>query len=156
MKHGGGSVMVWGCMAASGVGNLHFIEGTMNKNVYLTILKTNLKDSVRKLGIESNFKFYQDNDPKHTAHDVKSYLLYNCPKVIKTPAQSPDLNAIEHLWDELGRRIQDRLCTSKKQLENALLEEWNKISPNVCQKLVESMPKRLQAVENQKGGATKY
>lgn len=156
VKHGGGSVMVWGCMAASGVGNLHFIDGIMNKHVYLAILKKNLKESVQKLGIEDNFKFYQDNDPKHSAHDVRSWLLYNCPKVIKTPAQSPDLNVIEHLWDELGRRMQDRMCTSKEQLKNALQEEWSMISPNVYKNLVESMPRRLQAVENQKGGALKY
>ncbi len=31
-KHGGGSVMVWGCMSAAGTGELQFIEGTMNAN----------------------------------------------------------------------------------------------------------------------------
>ncbi len=30
VKHGGGSVMVWGCMSAE----LQFIEGTMNANMY--------------------------------------------------------------------------------------------------------------------------
>ncbi len=33
VKHGGGSVMVWGCMSAVGTGELQFIEGTMNANV---------------------------------------------------------------------------------------------------------------------------
>ena len=32
VKHGGGSVMVWGCMSAAGTGELQFIEGTMNNN----------------------------------------------------------------------------------------------------------------------------
>ncbi len=32
VKHGGGSVMVWGCMSAAGTGELQFIEGTMNAN----------------------------------------------------------------------------------------------------------------------------
>ncbi len=30
VKHGGGSVMVWGCMSAAGTGELQFIEGTMS------------------------------------------------------------------------------------------------------------------------------
>ncbi len=33
VKHGGGSVMVWGCMGAAGTGELQFIEGTMNANM---------------------------------------------------------------------------------------------------------------------------
>ncbi len=36
VKHGGGSVMVWGCMST---GELQFIEGTMNTNMYCDILK---------------------------------------------------------------------------------------------------------------------
>ena len=44
-------------MAASGTGNLVFIDSTMNKWVYLNILKNNLKQSAEKLGILSNFKF---------------------------------------------------------------------------------------------------
>ncbi len=32
VKHGGGSVMVWGCMSAAGTGELQFNEGTMNAN----------------------------------------------------------------------------------------------------------------------------
>ena len=29
VKHGGGSVLMWGCMSAAGVGELHFIDGIM-------------------------------------------------------------------------------------------------------------------------------
>ncbi len=36
VKHGGGSVLMWGCMSAAGVGELHFIDGIMNSpNVLL-------------------------------------------------------------------------------------------------------------------------
>ncbi len=34
VKHGGGSVMVWGCMSAAGTGKLQFIEASMNANMY--------------------------------------------------------------------------------------------------------------------------
>ena len=39
VKHGGGNVMVWGCMSAAGVGELHFMEGNMNSNMYCEILQ---------------------------------------------------------------------------------------------------------------------
>lgn len=34
-KHGGGSVMVWVCIAASGVGNLVFMDSTIKKEEFL-------------------------------------------------------------------------------------------------------------------------
>ncbi len=48
--HGGGSVMVWGCMSAAGTGELQFIEGTMNANMYCDILKQSMIPSLRRLG----------------------------------------------------------------------------------------------------------
>ncbi|GFV34533.1 transposable element Tc1 transposase [Trichonephila clavipes] len=63
VKYRKGNPIVWGCIASSGVGNLHFIDGIMNKYVYLDILKLNLKKSVSKLGISGYFKLYPDNDP---------------------------------------------------------------------------------------------
>jgi hypothetical protein len=156
VKHGGGSVMVWGCFSAAGVGNLVFIDGIMDHKVYINILKENLATSAARLGIENKFHFYQDNDPKHKATNTRLWLLYNCPKVMETPPQSPDINPIENLWDELGRRVARRHVTSKTQLKEILLEEWNKIQPEYCQKLVDSMPKRLACVQKQKGYATKY
>jgi hypothetical protein len=77
--------------------------GIMNQPVYMDLLKPNLKVSAQKLGIKNSFSFYQDNDPKHKAWINRMWLMYNCPKVIDTPPQSPDLNPIENLWDELGR-----------------------------------------------------
>lgn len=42
VKHGGGSILVWGCMAASGVGAMHVIEeNTMDQDVYIRFLKEN-------------------------------------------------------------------------------------------------------------------
>jgi len=34
IMHGGGSIMVWGCMSAAGTGELRFIEGSMDFNMY--------------------------------------------------------------------------------------------------------------------------
>ncbi|GFT33919.1 uncharacterized protein TNCV_4384001 [Trichonephila clavipes] len=73
-------------MASSGVGIVNFIDGIMNKYVYLDILKRNLKQSDSKLEISGHFKLHQDNDPKHTADIYMLWGLYHCPSVIKSPA----------------------------------------------------------------------
>ena len=133
-----------------------FIDGIMDKHKYLQLLKDNLRKSGQKLGIPETFKFYQDNDPKHTAYEVRSWLLYNRPKVIQTPPQSPDLNPIENLWDELGRRIRTSPIISYVELKRKLVEEWNNINCNYTKKVVSCMPQRLNAVLRQKGLPTKY
>lgn len=140
VEHGGGSVMVWGCMAANGVGNLVFIENIMDRYGYLNILKNNLKESARKLGMEGSFIFQQDNDPKHTSNIVREWPLYNVRKQLKTPPQSPDTNPIEHLWEHLKHQIRKHSIRNKEQLKNALQE---------------SMPSRLKAIIKSNGYPTK-
>ncbi|GFU49510.1 transposable element Tc1 transposase [Trichonephila clavipes] len=54
VKFGGGSVLIWDCMSAGGVGELSFIDGIMDKHVYLGILKDNSEKSASKLG-RNNF-----------------------------------------------------------------------------------------------------
>ncbi|GFW18300.1 transposable element Tcb1 transposase [Trichonephila clavipes] len=87
VKHGGVSVMVWGCMASNGVGSLVFIDGIMNYKLYIDVLN-NLKESAKKLGLDGNFIFQQDNNPKHTARNVKMWRLFHCKQQLHTP-QSP-------------------------------------------------------------------
>ncbi|GFT59606.1 transposable element Tc1 transposase [Trichonephila clavipes] len=98
----------------------------------------------------------QDNDPKHTAFVVKEWLLYHCRNQLNTPPQFPDLNVIENLWPHLERAVQKHQITSKEQLKSVLQEEWPNIAPETTRHLVESMPRRLEAVILAKGYATKY
>ncbi|GFY20644.1 transposable element Tc1 transposase [Trichonephila clavipes] len=98
----------------------------------------------------------QDNDPKHTAFVVKEWLLYHCRNQLNTPPQFPDLNVIDNLWPHLERAVQKHQITSKEQLKSVLQEEWTNIAPETTRHLVESMPRRLEAVISAKGYATKY
>ncbi len=63
VKHGGGSVLMWGCMSAASVGELHFIDGIMNSQMYCSILKEKMLPSLRALGRRALFQ--HDNNPKH-------------------------------------------------------------------------------------------
>ena len=61
VKHGGGSVMVWGCMSAAGTGVLQFIEGTMNSNMYCDILKQSIIPSLYSNMIKNTQTHLQDD-----------------------------------------------------------------------------------------------
>lgn len=156
IKHGGGHIMIWGCMSFNGVGEMTFIEGNMNAKQYIDILRDNLSNSALKLGIPNSYYFQQDNDPKHTAYITRLWLLYNVKNQLQTPPQSPDLNPIENLWHTLDRKIRKKKISNKSELKQALTEAWLQISNETCQKLIESMPRRLQAVIEAKGMHTKY
>ncbi len=80
VKHGGGSVMVWGCMIDAGTGELQLIEGIMNANMYCDILKQSMNPSLRRLGRGALFQ--HDNDPKHTYKMTTALLKKLRVKVI--------------------------------------------------------------------------
>jgi hypothetical protein len=159
VKHGGGNIMVWGCFAWSGTGMLLEIEGKMNSDQYMDILEEGVEASFEKLGIkEGNRIFQQDNDPKHTSKKLQKYFKTQDYDVLDWPAQSPDLNPIENLWFQVKKAIHTRSNKPKGVFElwDCLKEEWAKVTPEQCQKLVESMPKRCAEVIKAKGGHTKY
>ena len=139
VKHGGGHVMVWGCISFKSVGNLVFIDGIINRmNSYLKILKNNLKQSAE--GAKDTFKLYQDYDSKHNAYKVRSFLLHNCSKAIEPPPQSPNMNPIENLWNKLDRRERQKPVSSITELKKRHLEECNKIGSNYTSKIISNMP----------------
>ena len=73
VKHGGGSVMVWGAITAHGVGPLKQVVGIMRKEDYKKILVyTAVPAGLRML--KKGFVFQEDNDPKHSAIICRSYL----------------------------------------------------------------------------------
>jgi hypothetical protein len=74
VKHGGGTIMLWGCFSAKGPGRLIRIKERMNGAMYREILSENLLPSARALKIKRGWVFQHDNDPKHTARTTKEWL----------------------------------------------------------------------------------
>lgn len=156
VKFGGGSIMVWACFSSRGPGELEVIDGRMNGRMYREILEENLFKSVESLGHGRDFVFQDDNDPKHTAKLTKKWLQDREIEVLSWPSQSPDLNPIENLWKLLKIKVHKRNPSNIQQLKDFCIEEWFRISANVCKNHVCKYRKRLEAVEENKGYATKY
>ena len=77
-------------------------------------------------------------------------------QILQWPSSSPDLNPIEHLWDVLEDRVKKHRSKNKTELALHLMEEWNKIELSVLEKLVDSVPSRLNECIKMKGYATRY
>ena len=146
-------------MTWEGVGFATRIDGRMDGDLYLQILKDKLQETLEYYGFHPlDIIFQQNNNPKHTRRKVKEWLEEQEFKTMGWPAQSPDPNPIEHLWGWLKRRLAEY-----KNPPNGILElwervqvEWDKIPVGKCHKSIESMPRRIQAVLRAKGGYTKY
>ena len=102
--------------------------------------------------------FQQDNDANHKSKKATKWFEDHQYDVMIWPAQSPDLNPIEHLWTHLKKKLGEYEEPPKGILGlwNRAEGEWNKIEKEVCQNLIESMPGRIEAVLRAKGGYTKY
>lgn len=156
VKHGGGSLMMWGCFSAAGTGNLDHVPGIMDSQKYQVILKKNVMPSVDKLNLGDHWIFQQDNDPKHTSKSTKAWLGKRCWSILEWPSQSPDLNPIENLWWDLKKAVAARKPSNITELQTFAREEWAKIPIERCKKLVSTYRNRLLEVIKNKGHSTRY
>jgi hypothetical protein len=159
VKHGGGSIMIWGCMTALGPGFLCKIDTTMDQHLYKEILEEELLKTIEWYELDANrIIFQQDNDPKHKAKLVQKWIAEQAFETLEWPPQSPDLNPIEHLWCVLKRKLNQYESAPKGMLDlwERVQAEWEKISKDECLRLIDSMPRRISAVLKSKGKWTDY
>lgn len=154
--YGGGGVMVWAAINTNFKSHLVVCNGNLNARRYIDqILRPHVVPIFRQ---RQGLTFMHDNARPHTAIVTRQFLQQNNVPVLQWPARSPDCNPIEHMWDELGRRLRQRphAPNTVDELSQALLEEWNNIPRRVYRNLCTSMTRRVQAVLNSNGGHTRY
>ena len=127
----------------------------MDRFIYRNILETVMLPYAEE-EMPLRWVFQHDNDPKHTSNHVKSWLLNNNINVLKWPAQSPDLNPIENLWEIVNGRIKRDSATNKRTLFSQIKDAWEDIPNDQIKRLIDSMPRRCAAVIKNKGYAINY
>ena len=104
--------------------------------------------------------FQHDNAIRHIAMDTVIFLRANkIAFIIDWSAKTPDLNPIEHLWNNADQRVRRRPIPPSNviQLRQALILQWNNIhNPKSINSLICSTRQRCQAVLHAEGEHTLY
>ncbi len=72
------------------------------------------------------------------------------------PSMSPDLNPVDHLWGILKWKVEEHKVSNIHQIRDVIMEEWKRTPETTCEALVNSMPKRVNAVLENNDSHTKY
>jgi hypothetical protein len=152
-------IMVWGAITHDHMFDLVVINGNLNKHNYISEI---LVPVVRPYHDGHPHMIYQhDGAPAHTANIVKAWFTRNDIDILQWPAQSPDLNIIENLWNMLKEEIgplNHLGPTQQDELITLINEAWERIRqrPGVLRKLYTSVKKRMKLTITKKGGHTRY
>jgi len=85
---------VWGCFL-----------GTLNASAYQETLDNFMFPTVLKQFGDDPVLFQHDCTTVHKARSIETWMNEFVVEELDWPAQSLDLNPIEHLWDELELRL---------------------------------------------------
>ena len=158
-RGGGGSVHVWAGITQFNKTNLVILNGNVNARRYIdNVLRPVALPFLHQNHRRGNFIYQHDNAPAHTARLTVNFLAANRVQVLDWPPLSPDMSPIEHLWDELDRRVSVRRqpLRNVNELTNALINEWNNIPQQVIANLVLSMRRRCTACIAANGSYKRY
>ena len=154
---GGGSIMVWGAISWNHKSALVVIDGNLTGLRYLEEILQNVAIPFGLESVGPGFIYQDDNARPHRARIVTDFHEQNMDYVhMSWPSRSPDMNPIEHAWDQLGRSVYARNPRNLNELRHYLMEEWDNLPQYRIRRLIRSMRRRCDSVIAAGGGMTRY
>ena len=123
----GGSVLVWGGIMGGKKTGLIVLNENINAQTYINDVLA--VEALPFIQFHSpNVTFMHDNTRPHSAATTRQFLATNNVNVLAWPANSPDLNPIEQVWDKLECRVRrNHAIHTVNDLAAALQAEWTNL-----------------------------
>src|SRR5690242_8804964 len=126
----------------------------MDKFLYIKLVKQKLKYHIDQLYDDVDIIWQDDGDSKHRSY----YALEQIDEIfndrVKPEEQADkmaDIWPIENIWSYIKQKLEGEEIKNVPMLKNKIIEIWRTISPQMCSKLINSIPRRLQCLINKKG-----
>ena len=118
-------VHLFGGISRKGLCPLIIFEGIMHSKDFQNHLKASVIPFIQEK-FPYGHRFFMDNDPKHTSHSTRRFLIREDIRHFPTPAQSPDLMPIEMVWNDLKFFLckQGRQLKTKDDLISNINQFW--------------------------------
>jgi hypothetical protein len=159
-------IMIWACIIQGQKGPLVVLQYEGGKGGGLSaakyqeqVLEPVLEDWLTEMEEENGFIiFQQDSAPSHKAKAMLKWFSDHGISLLFHPPNSPDLNPIEHIWNELKHRLRnlEHHPINLQQLIEAVKSIWEEIPLDNVNRFIDQMPEVVQAVRLARGGHTKF
>ena len=139
--------------------NISWIEGTMNGDKSKQILEEKWRSCFR---MQQNLDCGEDLSSNRTMTAIIQPKQHwngfrtRSWKSLSGPAEAQTWNPTENLWKDLKIAVHRRSPSNLTELKQICKEEWEKIPKSKCAKLMQTYPRRLEAVFAAKDASTKY
>ena len=102
--------------------------------------------------------YMEDNAPPHSAKHTQAMFEQLGIARMPWPASSPDLNPIETIWNHMKAEIRqmEPVPSKAEDMKSAILSAWEGIDQGKIDRVIETMPARIQAVIAANGGHTPF
>ena len=145
-------IMVWAAMAKEYLIGPFFIEGRMDSQRYIELLKNDFIPELRRRGIYERSHLQQDGAPPHTAYITRQFLNDNFPNrwvgkfgPIQWPARSPDLTSCDNaLWSIIKKSVLAEKARSTQDLKQAIRNAFANFKMESLPKIHARTFRRLQ------------